>query len=314
MSESRKSIQELFEKFIWECEYVQRLSKETIRGYRSSIELFLKTSPGTTLNDINTFVITRFFSIIETRQRVIGRGVLRSGIKKSTSAKYWSKLNCFFEWLCKLQYLQSNPFISLKYPTPSYEDRKFLSRADVEKIITAILMNPGNSIMLVKRNLVILYLLLFCGLRKGELLGLQIRDLDFERKLLTVRKESSKSGRSRIIPMHSQLIMYLKDYLTHRRGSTTQFLLVSNKGDIPFTDAGFKHLITNLNALSGIRFHAHQLRHTFAVNFLRSCNNVAKLKVLLGHSSINMTLVYLRSLPPTEMSSDIESMSIDSLY
>jgi site-specific recombinase XerD len=74
---------------------------------------------------------------------------------------------------------------------------------------------------------------------------------------------------------------------------------------------GLKHLVTVLRKWSGVRFHVHQFRHTFAVNFLKSSNNIAKLKQLLGHKDISMTIQYLRCLPPTEMRGDINGMSID---
>ena len=76
---------------------------------------------------------------------------------------------------------------------------------------------------------------------------------------------------------------------------------------------GLKHLVSTVICRSGIRFHLHQFRHTFAVNFLKSSNNIAKLKQLMGHKDIRMTMVYLRCLPTNEMRGDIENMSIDSL-
>jgi integrase len=73
------------------------------------------------------------------------------------------------------------------------------------------------------------------------------------------------------------------------------------------------HLVKRLNAASKVRFHLHQFRHTFAINFLRQSNNLFKLKELLGHTDIRMTAIYLRHLPVDEMRADIEKMSIDCL-
>jgi integrase/recombinase XerD len=256
--------------------------------------------------------MTRFFKILHERTRVVGKGKTKRGIKKSTVATYWSKLNNFFEWMRRKGLLGKNPFHDMEYPTPSYEDRKFLKKVEIEKIIAAVHLHSGSA-LLMKRNLVIFYTLLFCGLRREELLCLTIRDIDLERRILTVRAETSKIPRTRYIPLHSQLLFHLKEYLKERKQFTTPYLIVSSKQDDGLSFDGLKHLVAKINQCSKVSFHVHQFRHTFAVNFLNTSNNIAKLKQLMGHKSINMTLVYLRSLPTKEMRGDIERMQVDQL-
>lgn len=309
----KKSIYQLFDEFTYEAEFVKKVRTETLRGYKNSFSLFMKLMPETSTETITTHTVTDFFKILQQRKRLIGKGTVKTGIKKSTSATYWSKLNTFFTWLEAKKHINKNPFSELSYPTPVYEDRKFLKKEEVEKIITAIHTHHDNNILILKRNLVIFYILLFCGLRREELQMLQIRDIDFERKLLTIRADTSKSGRTRQLPLHSSTIMYLKDYLQARKLYTTPFLVVSSKRDEQLTLDGLIHLATRIRNHSGVPFYFHQFRHTFAVNFLNSCNNVVKLKQLMGHKSINMTLIYLRCLPVDQLRGDIESMSIDKL-
>ncbi len=308
----RKPIQQLFQEFLYEYEFVKRVRPETLRGYSESFKLFTKLVPDCSTDSISSVTIIHFFKQLQERKRIVGKGSIRYGIKKSTAATYWSKLNVFFEWLVINRHMPTNPFREMKYPSPVYEDRKYLKKEEIEKIITAIHMCNNNNLLIMKRNLVLLYILLFCGLRKEEVMSLQIRDIDFERKLITVRAETSKSARERQIPLHSTVIMHLKDYLQTRKSYTTQFLIVSSSRDDKLTDDGLKHLIHKLRMKSGVRFHLHQIRHTFAVNFLKSSNNIAKLKQLLGHKNISMTMIYLRCLPTNELRGDVENMSIDS--
>jgi len=182
-----------------------------------------------------------------------------------------------------------------------------------KRIITAIQTHHDNNLLLLKRNLVLFYTLLFCGLRKEELLLLQVRDIDFERKIITIRADTSKSGRSRTLPLHTTLHMYLKDYLAARKSYTTPYLIVSSARDHQLSEYGLNHWVEKMKDCSGVYFHLHQLRHTFAVNFLHSSNNIAKLKQLMGHKSIMMTMVYLRCLPVDQMRGDIENMTIDKM-
>lgn len=306
----KKDISQLFDEFMYECEFVRKSRPETIRGYRQTFILFMKLMPQTSTDTLTASLLINFFTILEQRKRMVGKGIIKTGIRKSTVATYWSKLNNFFEWLKLKGHIVHNPFNELPYPTPIYEDRKFLKKEDIEKIFTAILLKSDSSFLL-KRNLALFHILLYCGLRREELLLLQVRDIDFNRKTLTVRGETSKVNRTRYIPLHSQVIMHLKEYLQDRRKYVTPYLFVSSTRDKGISIQGVEHLLNRLREASGVRFNLHQFRHTFAVNFLKSSNNIAKLKQLLGHKDISMTIQYLRCLPTDEMRGDIEGMNID---
>lgn len=306
-------IRTLFQQYIWECEFSQKLRPETLRGYSEVFTLFLKILPDVQLNDLNTYTITNFFKILNERKRIVGKGKIRVGIRKSTVATYWSKLNSFFNWLEKHEHIERNPFSQMIYPKVTYEDKKFLKKEEVERIFAAIYLHHNNNLLILKRNLALFTILLFCGLRREELLLLHIRDIDLERKTITITAETSKSGISRSLPLSSKVIVALKDYLKERRHLTCPYLFVSSIGDRHFTYDGLKHLVSKLNTESKVKFHLHQFRHTFAINFLKQSSNLFSLKQLMGHRDIRMTAVYLRCLPVDEMRSDIEKMSIDRL-
>lgn len=307
-----KNLQQLFEEYIYECEFSRKLSAETLRGYVQTFSTFNKFLPNTSVQTLTSLTVTRFFEILHERKRIVGKGMIKTGIRKSSLANYWSRLNNFFEWLLMKKHIRFNPFREMIYPSHSYEDLKFLKKNEVEKIVSAIHNNCWHNSFLLKRNLVIFYLLLFCGLRRTELLLLQIRDIDFDNRILTIRAETSKIPRTRYVPLHSQLLMYLKEYLRERKSLSTPFLIASSKLDDKLSHDGLKHLVEKLKDQSQVKFHLHQFRHTFAVNFLMSSNNIVKLKQLMGHKDIRMTMVYLRCLPTNEMRGDIENMNIDS--
>ena len=309
----RKELHQLFDEYIYEAEFVKKLQPETLRAYNNIFSLFIKLLPQVSLETLTPKIITDFFKILQERKRLIGKGIPKTGIKKSTIATYWSKLNTFFDWLLSRRYIKANPFSELAYPSPSYEDKKFLKKEEIEKIITAIQTHHDNNLFLLKRNLVLFYLLLFCGLRREELILLQIRDIDLQRKVLTIRADNSKTGRSRLLPLHSTTIMHLTDYLNARKRYTTPYLFASSIKDEGLTLNGLKHWVDKFKDCSGVAFHLHQFRHTFAVNFLNTSNNIAKLKQLMGHKNISMTISYLRCLPVDAMRGDIENMDIDKM-
>ena len=293
-------IKELFESFIDECQYSSNLSRETMRGYDASFKLLIKIFPDLILEDITQGKIVEFFKQLQTRERHVGRDTVKIGIKESTIATYRNKLSKFFTWLKRRGYLQDNPFTDLPAPKVRYEDRQFLGVEEIEKILTAITINiDWQSELVKKRNLAMVYLFLYTGLRKGELLNLNVTDINFHDKTLHVRPETSKSRRSRILPINHKAMEALIDYIRERRrlGRQTPYLFVSSGRDDVLSYDGFKHLINQLNKASGVKFHAHQFRHTFAVNILKNGNNLVVIQEALGHTDIRMTAKYLRQLP-----------------
>ncbi|SJZ77957.1 Site-specific recombinase XerD [Sediminibacterium ginsengisoli] len=267
--------------------------------------------PNVTLQTLSPSTVTQFFKELERRKRILGNGKAFTGIKKSTVITYWSKLHTYFEWLVRNKHITENPFRYLRKPRVIYDDVKFLKKWQVERILSALHNPPTTKPLIVKRNLAIFYVLLFCGLRREELALLQLRDIDIERKLLTVRAETSKIPRTRHIPLHSSVCMYLKEYLKERVHKQSQYVFISNLRDDGISLAGLISLVQVIRKRSGVRFHLHQFRHTFAVNFLYASNDIVKLQRLMGHTNITMTMAYLRCLPSYKTRADLENMRID---
>lgn len=311
-----KDLRELHEEFIQECRYSGKMRAETLRGYEACFSLLLKVFPEATLDILTPQTMGEFFKRLETRERVVGKNRVRAGIKGSTVATYRNKLNKFFTWLTARDYMKLDPFKGVPYPEVSYTNRKYLEKEDVEKIFGAVAFSiEWQSTLLKRRNLAILSVLLYCGLRKGELIGLKLLDVDLENRELMVRAETSKSKRNRVIPLNSSVLSAIKEYLHERRTGryTTPYLWVSAAGDERLTIDGFKHFINKVNEKSKVKFHPHQFRHTFAVNFLNGGGDIYKLKQILGHVDIRMTCAYLRCLPTKALQGDVERMALANL-
>ena len=309
----KPNLNNLFNTFLDEQRYVARKAEETLRGYQSSFGLLKSLIPAIELETVSAESLTLFFKKLSDRERISGK-LLKKGVKTSTSATYRSKLNSFFAWLKTKGYLAENPFTGIPCPQPNYDDLKWLRKEEIQNLISSIALNSHNR-FLAERNKLIILIGLYCGLRKNEILSLKTYDLDLERRILTVQAITSKSRRERSLPMHDELLKGLKFYLEERKklGYKTPYLLVSDNRDNKLSKGGFKHFIEKLKADSGSKFHIHQLRHTFAVNMLANGCDLAKLKQLLGHTDIRMTVKYLRCLPPELMRSDIAKLSLAGL-
>jgi integrase/recombinase XerD len=305
----------LFEEFISECEYSRRTRLQTLRGYRHAFSMFQKQISDLELASLTPKTLNEFFRILQTRKRVVG-GVEKSGIADSTAATYWSKLNTFFDWLATRGHIETNPLRLMREvrPRPNYDDPKSLRKKEIEKIMMAIENHAKNQFQF-KRDRAIFYTLLFTGIRKGELIGLKTADVDLERNILTVHGETSKSCRTRQITIHPGLRLRLQDYLDERSRSkpswASPYLFVSLLDDNGLGDNGYKRWVERLVRLSGVKFHLHRFRHTFAMNLANKNVGDSKVQRILGHRDIRMTQRYLRSLTPEDMRQDINRLNID---
>ena len=314
----KSDIEKLFDEFINECQFAGKLRPETLRGYKRSFSLFKQLVPSITLESLTTTTITNFFRILQERTRIVGKGVKKTGVKDSTAFTYRNKLNTFFEWLEARQHILKNPLALMKNtrPRPDYSDSKSLRHNEIEKIIVSIQNNSSNLLQM-KRDMAMIYTLLFTGIRRGEFAGLKIMDYDFERKSLTVRAETSKSKKSRIMPLNSQVYIRIDDYLQERRKSAIAYktpgLFASLNCDKGLSLDGLKHWVKRLEMLSGVKFHLHRFRHTFTHNLAAKNVSAVKIQKLLGHSDLRMTQRYLRSLTPEDMREDVDRLNIDDL-
>jgi len=316
-------LRELHQEFMDQKKYSERLHDATLRGYQQSFDRLMKKNPNLTLNQLTPDTMNNFFRLLDTETRTVGRGTEKLGVKASTIETYRSKLNTFFEWLLKQRkpsgepkYISINPFSGIKHPDVKYEDRRWLKHEEIEKILSAVILNVDwlNEYSR-KRNIAIIMTLLFTGIRSGELVGLHLTDIDFERRLLTISDITSKSKRYRIIAINQKLLMALQDFLQERkkRKLTTPYLFASSIKDERFTANGLKNVLKQISKASGVKFHAHRFRHTFAINMSLNGTDIYNLKLLLGHQHIDMTTRYLRHMPDTRMRANIDALTLDSL-
>jgi integrase/recombinase XerD len=311
----KHNLKDLFDKYLLECQYTRRLRSETIRGYKEALRNFFFVMPNITEPDQLTREITaEFFYRIQVRKRIVGKDIEKVGLKDSTIRAYWSKLNSFFMWLEQNKYLEKNPLHNTKPPEPVYDDNRALSKEEISKIISAITLKSHNR-FLKKRDLMMVSILIFCGLRKNELVSLEVRDIDIDKRVLTVRGVTSKSKKSRQIPINPSLHITLEDYFDEvkRRKLTTHFLIASSTADKGISSHGLIVWVKKMKYVSGVNFHLHRFRHTFACNLARQNVSAIKLQKLLGHTDLNMTQKYLRSLTVEDMRDDVNRMSIDNL-
>jgi len=143
------------------------------------------------------------------------------------------------------------------------------------------------------RDKALIATLRYTGVRRAELLALDITDLDFEARTLTVRH--GKGGRSRVVPLRDDLIALIRDWLELRPKCDHDRLFTNRIGQ-PLGKHGLQDAFPRAKAAAEIERDGvtlHTLRHTFASALLQNGADLVSIQTLLGHASLDTTAVYL---------------------
>ena len=227
-------------------------------------------------------------------------------------------LRQFFNYVEKEGYILKNPCINVSLPKiiktteTVINERKTKFQYFNEKEIRELLELFKDT-----RYYNVILFALGTGMRKGEILGLQWSDIDFENKEIHVTHnltyvasitengkknystilQTPKSENSiRIIPMSNKIFELLTSL-----NQNSNYVFCNEKGshfDIKWTEKVWHSKLKNTN-LHDKRF--HDLRHTFATMLLLNGANLIQIKELLGHSSVKITEMYLDALPKSKV-------------
>lgn len=144
------------------------------------------------------------------------------------------------------------------------------------------------------RDMAIIYLMLFCGLRTCEVLALTISDIDFADARLLIR---GKGGKERILPIAPSVNNTLSNYLSYERPQTSHNrCFVSLKGcgrGQPMTPEGIRMFFRHRRKRALKKIHPHLLRHSFCTNLITQGVSLPVVQKLMGHNDIEVTLDYV---------------------
>lgn len=216
------------------------------------------------------------------------------GYAKSTIARRQAAVRSWFRFLRRQGIVDANPAEGLRTPRQDKKLPHFLP----EKAMTKLLEAPQAGSELDLRDRAILECLYSAGLRVGELVGLNLADLDLDSGIATVR---GKGKRERLAMFGEQSLESLKAWLDARgqllaglaKPSASDAVFLNQRGT-RLTTRSVGRLLAKHLALAGVdpKTSPHTLRHSFATHLLDHGADIRSVQELLGHRSLTTTQIY----------------------
>lgn len=276
------------ERFFQYLQYEKRFSPHTLTAYRTDLLQFTDFLRLTyELDDPAQIRHTHIRSwIVDLLER---KNSARSINRKLSSLK------TYFKFLRRHKEIVHNPMAKVIAPKTGKRLPVFVHENKMDLLFESIDFGEGYAGI---RNRLVMELLYCTGMRRSELIGLQLGDIDFSTFQVKVL---GKGNKERLIPMARHLVLLIERYLNERTlfvadKETDNSLLLTNKGKPLYPGFVYQLVKKYLSAVTTLEQRSpHVLRHTFATHLSNSGADLNAIKELLGHSSLAATQVYMHN-------------------
>ncbi len=217
--------------------------------------------------------------------------LVESGISNRSINRKISSLNSYYKFLLKVEAITKNPLAKHKALKVSKKVQIPFSQKEVDDVLNDF--NFDNTFEGIRDRLII-ELFYSTGIRRIELVQLQLQDVDLSQKTLKVL---GKRNKERYIPLLNNVINTITEYFSKRNAleeiTDKQALFLTKKGDKIYETLVYRIINEYFSkASTKVKKSPHILRHSFATHLLNQGADLNAVKELLGHSSLAATQVY----------------------
>jgi integrase/recombinase XerC len=218
----------------------------------------------------------------------------KKGLKQVTLARKLDSLKKFGDYMVTAHKWQANPFRDLPYPKAEHYRAEYLNPEEAQGLLASQFESKFSGY----RDAAMLDLYYGCGLRLSELVGLDIKDIQFRERLVRIY---GKGGKQRIVPLGPKTGEVLQNYMKDRARLISEAQLPKAGGAVFLNTRGTRITARSaarivkkylLNSSEKQKLSTHSLRHSFATHLLEAGANLRAVQQMLGHSSLKTTQKY----------------------
>jgi integrase/recombinase XerC len=271
------------QKFIDYLLLEKKYSPQTVLAYQKDIEAFqLFLTQEFTDSEVSK---ANYAQIRTWIVQLVDRAISNRTVNRKISS-----LNSYYKFLLKTESINANPLAKHKALKVSKKIQIPFSETEVNTVLEGIDMDSFEGV----RDKLIVELFYSTGIRRIELVQLQLHDVDLSQANIKVL---GKRNKERIVPLLPSVIETVKTYLSERSKLKTildpSSFFLTNKGAKVYEMLVYRIITGYFNSISSkVKKSPHILRHSFATHLLNNGADLNAVKELLGHSSLAATQVY----------------------
>lgn len=275
-SSKNLSVESAYELFIRKCR-VKNLSEATITSYNNKVIPFVEFCNGGDISAVTVDTVDAFTDMLKKEHNVNDVSVV----------SYLRSVRAFLYYCMECNYMTS---FKIHLPKCNKEIKEIYTDEQLEKLLKKPDTNTCS--FTEYKTWVFENYLIATGNRLSTALNVQIRDLNFEDGIITLRK--TKNRKQQIIPLSASLADVLQEYLVVRGGQPEDYLFCNNYGE-QASNRTWQTLVYRYNVKRDVNVTSiHAFRHSFARLWILNHGDIMRLKAILGHSNIAVTNEYLQ--------------------
>lgn len=280
--------EKLLHAFQRHLEFERNLSHHTVRAYMGDLTSLISHLEKLGLSELSALELTHLRSWLANLN-------IKGGARTTISRRATS-IRIFTKWALKNKYIDTDVGASLATPKGRRTLPEVLDVNNAQLAMDSMATRASEEeTPLTLRDVAIVELLYATGARVGELCGLDLDDIDFNRNTIRVL---GKGNKERVIPMGRPAVKAIEVWLRNGRDQLT----VKDSGEAVFLGARGKRIDPRtvrsvvyeaLSAIEGIeRMGPHGLRHSAATHLLEGGADLRTVQEILGHASLATTQIY----------------------
>lgn len=278
------NILELHSKFRRYCTFEEQLRPRTVKAMKSIIQTFVKRSGVEDVNQMTLEILREFFYT----------GTEQHEWSYWTFMNYHKYLKKFLGWCVINGHMSNNPMKEIKKPRKPQALPRRLTSEQAQKLLLETFNHEWRYEFERSRNYAVMAVLLYAGLRCGEVINLLKLDVNLETGNILIR--SGKGNKDRNVPIHHKLKYALKRFLddSKRLHKQSEYLFTGVQSGKPLLYKDVLRICNKVSKASGVSFTPHCLRHTFGSVAVEQGIGLPQLQAIMGHSSVMSTMIYVK--------------------
>ena len=275
------TLEDVKQEFITDCK-CRGLSDTTIKAYHYNLTYFndYLQEKQITLSDLSN-------STINSYKIYLMEHTNRNTISINTVLRH---VSTYLKWLHENNYIDD--YIRVKYVRGQAEPKNIYSDEQIKKLIRKPKIDNCSYAEL--RTWCIINVLVSTGIRRSSLVNIRLQDIDYQDKI--IRLTHTKNKQVHYVSMSQSLEKTLRLWLRYRIENNNDYLFTTQTGDKLMASSLTNNIYRYCRSRGVNVTSVHAFRHYFAIKMIENNVDIYTVSKLLGHSNIQTTQIYLKSL------------------